>query len=282
VDFLRGNRLLIAVVAALVLGGGLVLVSRDDRVRNDVFGRLLVDAVAPIQHGVTLVATTVGRVWTGITGAFRTRDQLRALRAQLREQSRALVHLHEIELENDRLRRLLEFRGRVRDDVIAARVIGRDALGASRSFVIDRGTNDGVERGAAVLAPDGVVGHVFLAGRRASRVLLVTDHNSGVDAIVQRTRARGIVEGRVGGGCGLKFVKRTESLEEGDLVITSGVDGIFPKGLPIGRIVDIDRRGPGLFQYAIIEPTVDFDVLEEVLVVQRERPGVPGPPEAPG
>lgn len=278
-EFLRANRLLIAIALALTLGGGLVLVSRDDRVRNDAVGRLLVDAMAPIQQGATMIATTAGRLWAGITGAFRTRDQLRALRAQLREQSRALVHLREIELENERLRHLLDFRPRIRDDVLPARVIGRDALGASRSFVIDRGTNDGVERGAAVLAPEGVVGHVFLAGHQASRVLLVTDHNSGVAAIVQRTRARGIVEGRIGGGCGLKFVKRTESLEAGDLVITSGVDGIFPKGLPIGRISTIDKRGPGLFQYAYVEPTVDFDVLEEVLVVQREprQPPPPGP-----
>lgn len=279
--FLRVNRLVVAVAVALAVSGGLVLVSRDDRVRNDAIGRALVDALAPLQQGATLVATGVGRLWLGITGAFRTRDQLRALRAQLREQSRALVHLREIELENERLRRLLEFRPRVRDTVIAARVIGRDALGASRSFVIDRGTNDGVERGAAVLAPEGVVGHVFLAGRHAARVLLITDHNSGVDAIVQRTRARGIVEGRIGGGCGLKFVKRTESLEPGDLVITSGVDGIFPKGLPIGRITTVDRRGRGLFQYAFVDPAVDFDVLEEVLVVlrePRELPPAAGPP----
>lgn len=281
-EFLRANRLVIAIAVALLLGGGLVLVSRDDRVRNDSFGRLLVDALAPVQQGATMVATTVGRLWTGITGAFRSRDQVRALRSRIREQSRALVHLREIELENERLRRLLEFRPSIRPDVIAARVIARDALGASRSFVIDRGTNDGVERGAAVLAPDGVVGHVFLAGRSASRVLLVTDHNSGVDAIVQRTRARGIVEGRIGGGCGLKFVKRTEALERGDLVITSGVDGIFPKGLPIGRLAMIDKRGPGLFQYAIVEPTVDFDVLEEVLVVKREPRDLPPPAEPPG
>jgi len=279
VEFLRANRLLIAIAVALLLGGGLVLVSRDDRVRNDSFGRVLVDAMAPVQDGATLVARTVGGMWSAITGAFRTRDQLRALRTELREQSRALVHLREIELENERLRRLLDFRPRIRDAVVAARVIGRDALGASRSFVIDRGTNDGVTRGAAVLAPEGVVGHVFLAGRSASRVLLVTDHNSGVDAVVQRTRARGIVEGRVGGGCGLKFVKRTESLEPGDLVITSGVDGIFPKGLPIGRISSIDKRGPGLFQYALVEPAVDFDVLEEVLVVQRPPREMPPPVE---
>ena len=85
------------------------------------------------------------------------------------------------------------------------------------------------------------------------RVMLVTDHNSGVDAVVQRTRGRGIVEGTADGRCGLKFVKRTEDLQVGDVVVSSGLDGIFPRGLPIGRIVTVDKQGQGLFQYAQID-----------------------------
>jgi len=214
----------------------------------------------------------VAGLWTGITGTFRMRDQVKVLRLELRGRNRQLAHLQEIELENERLRELLAFRHEVRDDVITARVIGRDALGVSRAITINRGTVDGVRKGAAVLAPDGIVGHVFLAGRQAARVLLITDHNSGVDGVVQRTRARGIVEGTASGACGLKFMKRTEALAVNDLVVTSGVDGIFPKGLPIGRLTTVDKGEQGLFQYATVEPTVDFAALEEVLVIQRLGP----------
>lgn len=280
-DFLRRNRLLIGMAVCLLLSGGLVLTSAGPNGRDDRLGRFLVDVVAPLQHGATMVADTVGGLWQGITGVFRLRDQVKALRVELSERNRDLRHLREIELENERLRRLLAFRSEVRDEVVTARVIGRDALGVSRSLIINRGRRDGVVKSAAVLAPDGVVGRVIVAGRNASRVLLLTDHNSAVDGIVQRTRARGIVEGKADGGCGLKFVKRTVPLELDDLVVTSGVGGVFPKGLPIGRIVAIER-GQGLFQYAAVEPTVDVGVLEEVLVTREPAAVPPAPaPEAP-
>jgi rod shape-determining protein MreC len=130
-----------------------------------------------------------------------------------------------------------------------------------------------------VLVPEGIVGQVFLVSGNAARILLVSDHNSGVDALVQRSRARGIVQGTVDGGCGLKYVKRTEDLQVGDAVITSGADGIFPKGLPIGRVTSVDKRGRGLFQSAEVQPRVDFEQLEEVLVTRgavtatEPRPG---------
>ena len=278
-DFLRRNRFPLTLALLLVVAFGLVLSRSGKRVRNDTLGRLFLDGMAPIMRVATEVTRTVGGVWNGITGAFQLRDQVRFLRRELREQKREVSRLAEVQLENERLRNLLAFRPEVETDVVTARVVGADALGLSRSLAIDRGTLDGVRKGAAVLAPEGVVGQVLLAGRHASRVLLITDHNSGVDGIVQRTRARGIVEGALAGGCGLKFVKRTERLEVGDLVVTSGMDGIFPKGLPIGHIASIDKRGQSLFQYATVEPTVDFGRLEEVLVARgspvRLPPAIP-------
>ena len=97
-------------------------------------------------------------------------------------------------------------------------MIGRDATGLARTLTVDRGERDGVVKEAAVLAPAGIVGQVFL-----------------------------IIEGTLGEGCGLKFVKRTEDLQTGDVIVTSGVDGIFPRGLPLGRITSVDKRGQGLF-----------------------------------
>jgi rod shape-determining protein MreC len=280
-SFLRRNRFPLTVAVLLVVAGGLVVSRSNDRVRNDTLGRLFLDGMAPVMRVATELTRTVGGVWSGITGAFQLRDQVRFLRRELRERKSEVARLAEIELENERLRKLLAFRPEVETEVVTARVIGADALGLSRSLAIDRGTLDGVRKGAAVLAPEGVVGQVLLAGRHAARVMLITDHNSGVDGIVQRTRARGIVEGALGGGCGLKFVKRTEHLEVGDLVVTSGMDGIFPKGLPIGHIAAIDKRGQSLFQYATVEPTVDFGRLEEVLVARvspmRLPPVVPAP-----
>jgi rod shape-determining protein MreC len=160
-------------------------------------------------------------------------------------------------------------------------VIGRDATGLARTLVIDRGEADGITKGAAALAPEGIVGQVFLASAHAARVLLIADHNSGVDALVQRTRARGIVQGTAEGGCGLKYVKRTEDVQVGDTVVTSGLDGVFPKGVPIGHVVAVDKQGQGLFQYAEVAPRVDFGQLEELLV-SRGAFAAPDLPDAPG
>jgi rod shape-determining protein MreC len=176
--------------------------------------------------------------------------------------------LAEFELENARLRKLVAFRATVPGDLLAARVVGRDATGRGGTLTIDRGERAGVTKGAAVLAPEGVVGQVFLVSRNAARVLLVSDHNSGVDALVRRSRARGILQGTVDAGCVLKYVNRIEDVQVGDVVITSGLDGIFPKGLPVGEVVSVDRGGRGLFQHAEIAPRVDFSQLEEVLVTR--------------
>jgi rod shape-determining protein MreC len=268
IDFLRRNRILFASAIGLLLAAALVMRTSATPARSDPVGRLFLGIMAPFQRATSAVGGAVGGVWSGFTGLLRARSENDYLRARAQRLEQELDRLSEVSLENARLRRLLEFRQTLAGDVLTARVIGRDATGLARTLLIDRGLAQGVEKGAAVLAPEGVVGHVFLAGNTSARVLLVVDHNSGVDAVVQRTRAPGIVQGTVGAGCVLKYVKRTEDVQKGDAIVTSGVDGIFPKGLPIGEVTEVDKRGKGLFQSAEVTPRVDFDALEEVLVTR--------------
>ena len=131
----------------------------------------------------------------------------------------------------------------------------------------------------AVISPEGVVGQILKASPDYATVLLVTDYNSAIDAIVQRTRAKGIVEGKEGNRCQLKYLLRTEDVEPGDIVITSGLDGKFPKGLMIGEIQKVDKRHLGVFQYAELIPKVDLDRLEEVLVITEFSIPTPLPRE---
>jgi rod shape-determining protein MreC len=267
-DFVRRNRVLVASLCCLALAAVLVASTATGRGRADTFGRLLLDVMAPLQRGGSYVARAVEGVWRDAAALFRRRAELDWMQDRITTLEEHTVRLDELERENARLRDLLAFRERLAGEVLAASVIGRDATGLARTLTVDRGERDGVVKGAAVLAPAGVVGQVILASAHAARVLLITDHNSGVDAVVQRTRARGIVEGTLNEGCGLKFVKRTEDLQKGDVVVTSGVDGIFPRGLPIGQLTGVDKRGQGLFQYATVQPFVDFDRLEDVLVTR--------------
>jgi rod shape-determining protein MreC len=267
-DFFRRNRVLLASLGGLALAAVLVASTATGRGRADRLGRLLLDVMAPFQRVGSVAAREVGELWRDAAGLFRRRAELDWMQSRITTLEEQTVHLEEALQENARLRDLLAFKERLAGEVLAAAVVGRDATGLARTLTIDRGERDGVVKGAAVLAPAGIVGQVFLASAHAARVLLITDHNSGVDAIVQRTRARGIVEGTVNEGCGLKFVKRTEDLQPGDVVVTSGVDGIFPRGLPIGQLTGVDKRGQGLFQYATVRPFVNFDRLEEVLVTR--------------
>lgn len=283
-NFLRRNRLLLASGFCLVVAAGLVMTTGRERGRGDILARMLLEGLAPLQRLSVGIANAFTGTWTGIVEIFRARAENVALRAQLRGMQQKLDGLAEIELENARLRRLLDFRGRLTGELVTAHVIGYDATGLARTLVIDRGDSDGVVKGAAVLVPEGIVGQVFVVSSNAARVLLVTDHNSGVDAIVQRSRVRGIVQGTPEGGCQLKYVKRTDDLQVGDVLVTSGLDGIFPKGLPIGEISSIDRRGQGLFQAAEVKPRFTSRELEEVLVTKgpvapAEPPDVlEGPP----
>jgi rod shape-determining protein MreC len=275
-EFLRRNRLLATAALFLVVAAALVVRGGSSRWRDDRLGQLFLELMAPLQRAGTMVARGAGDVWHGTVGLWRAREEADALRARVVELERDTARLAEAELENARLRQLLDFRQTLRGELLTAKVIGHDAADLSHTITIDQGSTAGVHHGAAVLAPGGLVGQVFLVSPHAARVLLITDHNSGVDAVVQRTRARGIVEGTVEGRCGLKFVKRTEDLKVGDLVLSSGLDGIFPGGLPVGRLVAVDKQGQGLFQYAQVDPAVDVDGLEEVLVTLG--PVAPAPP----
>ncbi len=165
-----------------------------------------------------------------------------------------------------RLERLLDYREGTGYTMIAAGVIGHDASGLYRTVLIDRGSAAGVEHQQAVLAPDGVVGRVIKVFPRSALVLLVTDRSSGIDAIVQRTRDQGVVEGRGGSGCEMKYLDRSAEVEVGDYVVTSGMGGRFPKGVWIGQVSEVSR-GVDLFQSVDVRPSAGLDRLEEVWVV---------------
>ena len=283
-EFLRRNRLLATAALFLVLAAGMILRTGTSHGRDDQLGRIFLELMAPLERAGTFASRTVADAWASASGLLRARDEAEALRARVRRLEQDTARLAETEAENARLRTLLDFRKTLGGTLLTTRVIGHDAAGLSRTLVVDQGSAAGIAKGAAVLAPEGIVGQVFQVSPHAARVLLVSDHNSGVDAVVQRTRGRGIVEGTADGRCGLKFVKRTEDLQVGDLVVSSGLDGIFPRGLPIGHIQAVDKQGQGLFQYAQIDPAVDVERLEEVLVMVGAPPAPPvgDDPEAPG
>jgi rod shape-determining protein MreC len=152
---------------------------------------------------------------------------------------------------------------------VAAKVIGRSPSPWVKTIMIDKGTDNGLTRGLPVMVSEGIVGQVIAVSDRYSRVLLVTDRNSAVDALVQSSRARGIVKGNNTDECSFCYALRKDEIQAGEMIVSSGLDGVFSKGLRIGQVVDVKKESSELFQTILLKTCVDFDRLEEVLVSIR-------------
>jgi rod shape-determining protein MreC len=241
------------------------------------FERVIYGIGRPFQWALSTGLQQARGVWEGYIGLVNVQRDNRRLQMRIREMEQRITDYEEVRASNERLAALLDFQRTANIPVVAAQVIGEDPSGWFHSLIIDKGLAQGVHRGMPVVAPEGLVGHIIECADRTSKVLLIIDRNSSVAVMIQRSRTRGVMEGLGrGDACTLKYVARTETVLEGDRVITSGLGGIYPKGLLVGNVVSVSREGYGLFQRVEVAPLVDFDRLEEVLVVTRE--GATPPP----
>jgi rod shape-determining protein MreC len=256
----------------LMLGGAiltcLVLLTLQTRGRASV----AVDAVTVVATPVQMVLARVHRGALGLWATYldwkgvRTENvRLRTEIQRLRVDGLVVAEMHD---ENRRLRRLLDMRDRLPLETLTAEVIAREWGGWVRSLTVNRGRGDNVARLTAVITPDGLLGRVVDVRPGVSIVQVLTDPASTVGAHAMRTRTPGIVEGEPRGTMRFKFMARDGSLlQVGDVIVTAGQGGVFPRGIPIGRVTAIDDRGAALFHYAALEPVVDFARVGEVLLL---------------
>lgn len=207
-------------------------------------------------------------VYISLVGTNKENKKLKVENAQLASK---LQLLEEYRSENIRLRDLFKFKQEVPRNTLAARVIAKDIISDQNSILIDKGTEDGVKRFQGVISAKGVVGYVVEVEAHSSRVLLLTDRAANVDAIVQRTRARGIISGKSNSIFQLKYLGREDDAEVGDLVITSGRQGYFPKGFVVGTITQFGPSPTGVSYQAEIAPSVPIDRLEDILVIIEHK-----------
>ena len=230
-------------------------------------GRIAISMVAPFQKAVTRSVRFVRGLWQHYFYLVSTaQDNARYIR-ELRLDRQKDNQLNELKLSNVRLRSLLKFKEAMTNQVLAAEVIGKDPSPWYKTIIIDKGKNDGVQKGMTVVVPEGIVGQIMHVAADYAKVLLIIDPNSAVDALVQRTRARGIIKGESAGQCLFEYVLRKQEVTVGDRVVSTGLDGIYPKGLSVGHVSSVVRRGAGIFQEVTVTPFVDFEKLEEVLIV---------------
>jgi rod shape-determining protein MreC len=233
---------------------------------------VLLEITSPLQKAVVYSTDAIGSLidsYVLLVNLKRENVALRRMATELREENNLL---REKAIANERLRNLLRFSKKIPRSMLPAQIIGIDPSSWFRTILIDKGTKHGVKRGVAVVSPEGIVGHVLQTSHHYAKVLLITDFNSSVDAIVQRSRAKGVVEGNGENLCRLKYASRTQDIQLGDKVVTSGLGGRYPKGLMIGKISKIEKKRYGLFQHAEIMLSVNFTKLEEVFVIAETQP----------
>jgi rod shape-determining protein MreC len=201
----------------------------------------------------------------------QVRQENEKLRKEVHELENRLTAYQEAFLENQRLRRLLDFRNTVGIKAIAAQVVVHDPSGWFQTVIIDKGSREGIEPDMAVVDEEGVVGRVAEVSDHYSRVVLITDPESAIDALVQRNRMRGIITGKDEKSCLLRYVRSNLDVRTGDLVVTSGKDGIFPKGLRLGIVREVVKDPVDLFQTIVVQPIVNPNNVEEVLVIRNQE-----------
>ncbi len=230
-------------------------------------GPFLLEAMRPFQRGLTSMLTAIGNIKDRYIAVNDLWLENQDLKEQVLELEAQVNNFREAEATNLRLRKLLDLKKKAFQRLVSATIIGTSASKWFKSLTIDKGTKQGVRKGMAVISPGGIVGQIWSVAPNSSKVLLVTDHNSGVDVIAQRTRARGIVSGSLDKGPVIEYVTRNENILEGDRLVTSGLDNIFPKGQLVGTVGKVQENGYGLFQNVSVRLAVDPGRIEEVLVV---------------
>lgn len=257
-----------ALLFILVVVGQIVLISAQVTSKSGmpVLQAVAFGLVAEVQRLGAGGFDAVGSLWGGYVDLRGLRDENTELRQQLADARLRLQQERALAQRSEELARLLDLRGRLNLATTAAGVVAASATPDFRTITIDKGTTAGLRPDMAVLAAEGVIGRVVVPSARAAKVQLLIDRNAAAGALVERSRAQGVVMGVGEQTLQLDFVIDTADVKVGDQVVTSGIDGIYPKGFLIGR-VDYIEKAAGAYRHIRVQPAVDFTSIEDVLVV---------------
>jgi len=260
--------------SVLILGGIalitiniLVLSIAGKHHTTNVFGRVAIAFVSPFQQLVNRSMHAAGDLWHHYFYLVSVSQENDRIKGELDRAIEKVTRIEEVELANQRLRQLLNFKQTAQLTVLPAEVISRDPSAWFKTMIIDKGRADGLRKGLPVVLPQGVAGQVVEVAERYAKIMLIIDRNSAVDALIQSNRARGVIKGFSADHCILEYVLRKHEVKVGDIVISSGLDGVYPKGLRIGEVEAVSNSETDIFKRITVRPYVDFEQLEEVLII---------------
>ena len=235
------------------------------------FKKIVLEAAVPLGGAVNSALGSIAGGWERYVLLVGLGEKNRELEEKVASLTRQVNDFRELSLECIRLWALMDVKNDLEFPSVAARVVGKNRLSVFQTVLINKGTVDGLETGFPVVAAQGVAGRIIDVSWNVSKVLLLVDYNSNIDALIQRTRYQGVLQGAGRFGCALKYVQSSEDVQVGDVIISSGLAGIFPKGLLLGTVAEVEKKENGLFQRIKVQPTLDIAKLEEVLVITKKR-----------
>lgn len=244
--------------------------------------KITMTILSPFQGIMSSISNGIRQGTTAVWEIVTVYQQNKMLKSEIEQLRQTQVNITEITAENERLHTILGYKqAAVQFDLVAARVIARDPSNWTSTIVINRGTDDGIAKDMAVVTPQGLVGNVVSVAKNSARVQLILDRRSSVGGLVQRPESRvaGIIAGDNNNKMMVRMINipRDADIVEGDQIVTSGFGGIYPKGISLGEVENIVNDDGGLLKYAVLNPSVDFQKLEEVsvIVTSREAPPMP-------
>jgi rod shape-determining protein MreC len=234
----------------------------------------IMDVAAPVQKAVAMPFEAILDAWDRYVALVGAKRENEALHSEIARLGGENLQLREALVASGRLQRIAEMRERYEIPMLPAELVGVDTSPWFRSVLVDRGRTRGVRSGMPVISEQGLVGLVTATSRGSAKAMLVLDRQTAIDGVIQRSRSRGIVRGRGSDELGFEFVERGSDVQLKDVVITSGLGGVYPKGLHIGMITEISDPDARLLRTATIRPAVDFGRLEQVFVMLRRGPAM--------
>ncbi|MDY7032541.1 MAG: rod shape-determining protein MreC [Thermodesulfobacteriota bacterium] len=268
------RNLRLTITAACLAIIAILVISLNAKEKDDpfFFETYIHEIFSPFQRVIQFTKNGFVHIWSSYIFLVNLNKENEQQKQTIKELKENNLQLRESHITNIRLRKLLHFKEKFKNPMVPAEVVGWDPSSWFNTILIDKGRKDGIEKNMPVVVSEGIVGRIMELSRSTSKVLLAIDHRSAIDAIVHRSRAKGILVGMVDQKCQLKYVIRADDVRVGDEIVSSGLGGIFPKGLLLGTVSKIKKDKIGMFQHVEVTPTVNFTKLEEVFLIIHEKP----------
>ena len=267
---ISNNRKLIISLALFLAAASLMGPGFSAQVLQNSGYSLVSNITSPFEKASDRLRDAFSYHWSHYLWLVGLEEENNQLKRELRTLEQLNVRVSELEEENSRFRKLLNYSDGANVSGVGASVIGRSSSPWVSTITVDRGSQHGLSSGLAVVDGNTIVGQITAVGKRFSEVLLITDKSSAVDVLVQPSRASGVLEGELGESMKLRYVTDKSGVSKGDKIITSGLDGIYPKGIYVGTVSTVSSSHASLFHKITVKPALDVERLESVLVLLKD------------